>query len=485
MEATTATTTLSTPDNNEDKLESIKLTFYINGDAKKKFVNVPIEIAMMIPAIQGALLFGGTERTKCEYPLGEKDPAALKHYLSYKQSLLKKKFIPRMLGIDISSFIRVATFAHELGDFDFFSAENLELLFPDYESLSDEDIIDMPEEAMIFYVEKFLDKCFCSRDCICAHSKYLDEKARYDSWAVSNINEAPKWLKSFQEFVFWIGSGNRTDKFKYSLVLKLHSSGLLYRSYAPNEEDEDRFDEFESLLEPLDMTINRYAVKYLEEIPIKERKTIVSMYLMGYRQKYNIDDFGFMGYGTCKYKEKYICPKLWKLKCDCVNRPYYNKWSLFCSKRPLLAEFLWKFMDRKNILTIAEIYPGNSKYNKMLGLQSMEDLDAWVESFRPKVVEVDAHEQKLAENLRLAKKGEKAGRSSRYYDSEKIAQCEAMLSKYRGEKARKANQIKSIAAKKLWESSKYATTSDESHYVSKLKNVGKKRLDKTDSFGIK
>lgn len=468
MEATVTATTTTTSTMSEVFGESIRLSFMLDGDSKKKFIRVPILVAMTIPVVERAMLFGGKEKENGTYPLGVRNFLILKHYLAYKKSLMDKTELPRVLGLDIPTFIATATLAHELGDMNFFSRENLEMLFPDYDSVTDSEIIDMPEEAMIFYVEKYLEECFYSRACKCEHAKYVGEKSTCDAIIASQSGnkELGNYLSALETLVYWMTSDEKIDKNKYKLLLKLVRSGLVYRWCKSIEDDDERFEIFQSYLEPLGIEIDKYGMLRLEEIPIDERKKVLSLYLMGYRYS-GWSDEGF------KQKEKKICTEIHQTKCTCAERPFYNRWSAFCTKRSLLADFLWKFMDRQNILDIANIYPGHVKYNKMKTIATLEDLNDYVETFKPKITEIDPIERDLREKLRLAKKGEKVGRSSRYYDSDKIAQCEAALSRYLGEKTRKSTRAKAINAVKLWEAKKYGTSSD-TIYTNRLKNVGNK-----------
>lgn len=106
-------------------------------------------------------------------------------------------------------------------------------------------------------------------------------------------------------------------------------------------------------------------------------------------------------------------------KCNCLatmqETSFYTKWHSFNTTRPDLARFIWNNIDREELLEIGRKIP--SKRLNRMRKSTFDEMNEYIEQYRPIDFTYDPIEYKLKREVTLAKQGKHYVTSERYVTS--------------------------------------------------------------------
>ncbi len=300
---------------------------YIDSKNPKKYFNLPINLAILIPLIKMALNHSTIEAIEHKFRFyGVSTIDTWKVYLSY----IKNK--ETVLKISNQQFSDLTNLVDQLADFEFYSEENIQRNFPSIDSISDDVFTTMSPTALEYYAKLYLDNVFTKE----YHRQHCDNIYQVTLWKQSqkwkNMTLEPLYreIKHFSTKLCNEFSIQDADSF----VLKWKKS-LAF------------FDEYE-ICPPLETII-----EYLETLSSDELVTVHNAV------------FRF-----------YMFPTIPTCKCSQWEGAKMDRWRNFFFIKPKLAEYLWNYgIDRKVLLSIGCIFPGNKKYNSMFKKSYQEVLN--------------------------------------------------------------------------------------------------------------
>ena len=291
---------------------------YINPLKPKQYFSLPTDFATLIPLVKMAFMHSTIEATERKfYIYGDFTIDIWKIYLSYIRNREKP------LTISGQQFSDLTNLVDKLADFEFYSEENIKRNFPQIDLLSDNVFIKMSDIALEYYVKLYLDNVFIKE----YHRSKCNNVRQVTLW-----DKAQKWKNSTSDILF--------------CDIK-HFSTKLCNEFGIQDTDNFVLDWKKSLA-----LFNNYEICSPSETTIEYLETLSNDELI------NVHNAVF---------RFYMFPNIPTCKCSHWKGAKMDRWRNFFSIKPKLAEYLWEsFLDRKELLAIGNIFPGDKKYNTMM-----------------------------------------------------------------------------------------------------------------------
>lgn len=372
--------------------EGFTVTFEDGGKKYKILVPKNIFLSMVVFAKSTQFREGVTGKFNIQF---ETTLVAVKNLFLWKKSILERSTWNPVDMNTIQDWIYLFRLASQMLELEFFED------FSHWPTLNDmvDHISDLCPEAMILYIEEYLNKCFYPQ-CHCRGcrltSLFEDAKSFFAEQSEEDIRQ-----------MFSEASQLKDLQFYHDNVWSVDSNEKYNR-------------EFRWLSE--DARVSWYSRS------INECKMIMCYY--------NVIEHGI------------------KIP-DCTQKlTFYEKWITFCTMHPGLAKFIWDGMEREALLSDIGDVPVKRR-SRMLKA-NFEEMCAYIETFRPKGSYYDPEEARLRTAFYRAQEGTPVGlRGKRYYDSKEITLAEARLNQYLVDRKKKQQRDMAEEAKKQYKDMPY------------------------------
>lgn len=291
---------------------------YIDHENPKKYFSISLDIALQIPLIKMALIHSTSESIEAKFHFYNGSTVdTWEIYLSY---INNGKKLPCISYQQFSDFTKLID---QLADFEFYSKESIKINFPPIDSLENDIFMTMSDTALEYYIKIYLDNVFTKE----YHRPKCNNIHQITLW-----NKAQKW-KNLTSYTLFCDIKDFSTKLCNEFGIQDTDNFVLdwKKSLA-------LFDKYE-ICPPYQTTI-----EYLETLSNDELVTVHNAV------------FRF-----------HMFPKMPTCKCSQWKGIKMERWRNFFSIKPGFAEYLWEtVLDRKELLAIGNIFPGDEKYNTMM-----------------------------------------------------------------------------------------------------------------------
>lgn len=313
---------------------------------------ISLDLAQLLPTVSISLSKYAEAKTR-KYTYGGEiiSIEAIKLYFGWKRHVGLKVPLPDFSLATPFDWKCIMHLAINMGDFDFFNVK-IGTEFPPLDFMEDE-VCGLPSEAMVLYVEEYLWEIFYHE------SDWIKEEDR--SEALEDINRCLQFDSSLIRL-----------KSLFETVESV--SRLVYKYVEPNTLITARFD-LETLYKAnIDMDYYNEIINEWVKFSIIDRRKIVSAY--------------------------------YKFTIETIGNNFYEDWTNFFNRRPVIAKMIWESMNRNELLTVTKI--GSKRYNMALKLDYIQ-MQEYVTRFMPKTLSIDKQEKQLRADLQKARMEELIG----------------------------------------------------------------------------
>jgi hypothetical protein len=351
--------------------------------------NLSKQIALSCPTINCAISYF-SEGTKGVYTYGDENVTynSLQIFFTWKRLVVYNE----KSNLDFSKFTstdwKCAMFiAVYLGDLSFFDKDDdLSPIFPSLDFMESE-VLNLPSEGFVLYVEEYIVECFgYEQNWITKQEKKrLKQKLRIDLSAE---------LYDLHENTFLNPKSMLASVLHFAKLQPFNITPELLISFS-----------IDALI--LENTLDDRASMYIYE---RQKKSVQSWQELSYELRETIVKLYF-DYKIIKIGDVFV-----------------GDWNTFFKSRPELAQVIWSFMDREELLKITNVP------HKRRGVALKSDdqqMREYLDRLGPKVHTIDPYEKQLRENLTRALSGvHPYGCSTPIVDQKEVRIAEAKLKKY-------------------------------------------------------
>ena len=349
------------------------------------------DTAKMVPTIQKSLeKFSEGKTKKFVYREESMSTGAIKLYFGWKKSLVQKIPMPDFSQMSTQDWKYAMYFAIHMGDFSFFN-DTIGPAFPSLDYMINE-MPNLPPEGLIPYVEQYLIEIFYREYNWISEKEQLDALENIKRWIRLYDSEGTQiWMMCMTE----IERCATFDNYKSVFEMVLIAVRLVYGEVEPEILIVGEFDTNKLNKANIDLEYYNQIMSQWSDFHVELRRYIVRAWY-----------------------------KFTKVK---IGNNFYEDWTNFFTKKPILAELIWTGMDRKELLAITKI--SHKKYG-VASKADFQEMQDYVERFGPKIKSVDLREKQLRKNLESAKQDRFINEDGILIRSKDEIKAESNLKKY-------------------------------------------------------